>query len=88
MTRVPLDETLAEYEFEVCDLLALDEALAQLGTIDARMARVVELRFFAGLSEIETADVLGVSVPTVRREWRLARQWLYGVLVGRHSSDA
>ena len=88
MTRVSLDETLAEYEVEVLDLLAVDEALASLGGLDARMARVVELRFFAGLSEIDTADVLGVSVPTVRREWRLARQWLYGAMVGRYSGDA
>lgn len=57
-------------------LIALDEALAQLATLDVRQARVVEARIFAGLTVEETADVLGVSVPTVQRDWRAARAWL------------
>ena len=58
------------------ELLALDEALDRLAALDARQARVVELRFFAGLTSQETAGVLGVSVPTVERDWRAARAWL------------
>jgi len=58
------------------EVLALHEALGRLEALDARQAAVVEVRFFAGLTLDETADVLGVSVPTVVRDWRLARVWL------------
>lgn len=59
------------------DLLALDEALTSLETLDPRKAAVVELRFFAGLNLEETADQLGISPETVGREWRRAKAWLY-----------
>ena len=59
------------------DVLALDEALAKLATIDAQKARVVELRFFGGLSVDETAATLGVSASTVDRDWVFARTWLH-----------
>jgi RNA polymerase sigma factor (TIGR02999 family) len=59
------------------DLLALDEVLRTLESFAPRQGRIVELRFFGGLSLEETADVLGVSVGTVRRDWSLARAWLY-----------
>ena len=59
------------------DLLALDEALHELGDLDAQQARVVELRFLGGLTVEETASVLDVSTPTVKREWAMARGWLY-----------
>jgi RNA polymerase sigma-70 factor (ECF subfamily) len=59
------------------DFLALDDALQTLESFAPRQARIVELRFFAGLSLEETAEVLGVSVGTVRRDWSLARAWLY-----------
>jgi RNA polymerase sigma factor (TIGR02999 family) len=62
---------------ESTDLVQLDDALKQLEGIDARKSRVVELRFFAGLSLEEAAQVLGVSIATVRRDWSLARAWLY-----------
>ena len=62
------------------DLLALDEVLAKLENADPRAARVVELRFFGGLSEEEVAEALGVSVITVKRDWRAARAWLVGRL--------
>lgn len=62
------------------EFMALDEALAQLEAIDPRQARIVEMRFIAGLSEEEIARVLGVSVRTVKRDWRIARAWLYGTL--------
>jgi RNA polymerase sigma factor (TIGR02999 family) len=61
-------------------LLALDEALESLGRMDARLARVVECRFFAGLSEAETAEALGVSQRTVARDWQMARAWLHEAL--------
>jgi RNA polymerase sigma-70 factor, ECF subfamily len=64
------------------DLLRLDEALGALGEIDARKSRVVELRFFAGLSVEETAAVLDISERTVVREWNLARAWLYREIQG------
>ena len=65
------------------DLVELDEALTTLASLDARHARVVELRFFGGLSHEETAHVLNVSVATVRRDWRLARAWLFRELRAR-----
>jgi RNA polymerase sigma factor (TIGR02999 family) len=58
------------------ELLALDAALTELGRLDARQAKVVELRFFAGLSVEETAEVVGISTATVKREWRTARAFL------------
>jgi RNA polymerase sigma factor (TIGR02999 family) len=59
------------------DLLALDEALDGLGRIDSQQRRIVELRYFGGLSIEETAQVLGISPATVKREWRMARAWLH-----------
>jgi RNA polymerase sigma factor (TIGR02999 family) len=58
------------------ELVALDEALERLADIDGRQASVVTYRFFGGLTQQEIAEVLGVSVPTVRRDWRIARAWL------------
>lgn len=58
------------------DLLALDEALTRLAALAERPAKVVELRFFGGLTQEETAEALGVSVPTVQRDWQTARAWL------------
>lgn len=57
-------------------LLAIDQALERLGEIDERLPRVVECRFFTGLSEEETAEALGVSTRTVERDWKRARAWL------------
>lgn len=62
------------------ELIALDEALNALAEVDPRKARIVELRFFAGLDVKETAEVVGVSPETVMRDWRLARAWLLGEL--------
>ena len=59
------------------NVLALDEALQQLATFDPRKCQIVELRFFGGLSETETAEVMKLSLRTVQREWNLARAWLY-----------
>jgi DNA-directed RNA polymerase specialized sigma24 family protein len=68
------------------DLIALDSALDRLTAFDARKSRIVEMRFFAGLSVEETAAVLDVSVETVLRDWRLAKVWLFREL-GGDSSD-
>jgi RNA polymerase sigma factor (TIGR02999 family) len=76
--HVTLDENIAAPlpEHASLDLVALDGALDALGAIDARKVRVVELRFFAGLTVAETAAVLEVSPDTVARDWRMARSWL------------
>ena len=74
--RVTFDEALAVTNEPGQDLVALDEALQALATVDARKARVIELRFFGGLSVEETATVLAVSVDTVMRDWKLAKAWL------------
>ena len=65
------------------DVLMLDEALSKLEQADGRAAKVVELRFFGGLREQEVADVLGVSVITVKRDWKVARAWLVDQLQSR-----
>lgn len=75
--KVPLLESIAITTDRCADLIALDEALVDLERIDPRKARIVELRFFAGLSVEETAQAMDVSVPTVHREVRMAETWLY-----------
>lgn len=74
--RVELTEAGAAVEPEDLDMVALDEALKKLAVVDERKHRVVELRFFAGLSVDEVAEVLGVSKTTVESDWRAARAWL------------
>ena len=86
--RVPV-ETLVSVEGEPSlDLVALDQALERLSSVDSRMARTVELRYFAGLSVEETADVLEVASATVKREWSLARAWLRRELGGAEAAPA
>ena len=75
--RVTLADDVAEAGPLDLDLLALDRALEELAALDARRARLVELRYFGGLSLDETAAALGVSAATVSREWQLARAWLH-----------
>jgi RNA polymerase sigma factor (TIGR02999 family) len=75
--RVTLDDDLAVANGEVTDVVALDDALTRLAGLDPRQAQIVELRYFGGLTEEETAEALGVSVRTVRRDWVLARAWLF-----------
>ncbi len=75
--KISLDECAAESEMKPDDLVALDDALQDLAKLDLRQCHIVELRFFAGLTNEETAEALGVSATTVKREWRLARFWLY-----------
>jgi RNA polymerase sigma factor (TIGR02999 family) len=75
--KVALEDDAASVQPREIDLIALDEALSRLAALDARQAQVVELRFFGGLTEEEIAEMLGVSVITVKRDWRIARASLY-----------
>lgn len=81
--RIPLDEALVVSPEPTLDLEGLDDALNQLAKLDAQKARVVELRFFAGLTVEQTALALGVSPSTVARDWQFARVWLSHKLDGR-----
>jgi RNA polymerase sigma factor (TIGR02999 family) len=80
---VSLDEAALVSDEKGDDLVALDEALGLLAELDARQSKVVELRFFGGLSVDETAEVLKVSSGTVRRDWSLARAWLHRELAAK-----
>jgi RNA polymerase sigma factor (TIGR02999 family) len=86
--RVALDEALGVAQARGIEVLALDEALDALARIDRRKSRVVELRYFGGLDIEETAEVLGVSVDTVKRDWRMARAWLLAQLTGTSRSSS
>ena len=77
---VTLDEAMIAGEPRSIDVLALDEALNRLARLDERQARIVELRYFAGLSVEETAEVTALSPATVKREWAMARAWLHAEL--------
>lgn len=83
--HVSLDDGLVFSDDRSAELIALDDALTALAKLDERKSRIVELRYFGGLSVEETAEVLQVSVATVDREWRRARAWLYTELNQRGS---
>ncbi len=74
--KLPLDEALDAYVEQEVDLISLDDALSELSKLSERKGRIVELRFFAGLTVEEIAHVLGVSKTTVESDWRMARAWL------------
>ena len=79
--KLPLEEELLVVSHgRSAELVALDDALAELAKFDADKAKLVELRYFVGLSIEETAEVMGVSVATVNRQWRLAKAWLFNQL--------
>jgi RNA polymerase sigma factor (TIGR02999 family) len=78
--RISFDEAMVVSQERGADLNALDEALERLTAIDSRKGKVVELRFFGGLSVDETAEALGISAVTVMREWSMAKAWLYNSL--------
>jgi len=84
--QVSLDEAALISEQKGEEMIALDEALTKLAAIDARKVKIVELRYFSGLSAEETATVLGVSEITVKREWLKAKAWLYREL-SQETSD-
>lgn len=75
--QISLTDAATIAQEQAVDLLALDEALQRLATVDPRKCHVVELRFFGGLTLEETAEVLHLSTPTIEREWRAARAWLH-----------
>lgn len=77
-----LEEAIATPRRREVDLVALDDALDSLAKLDERQSRMVELRFFGGLSIEETSEVLGISAPTVKREWASARAWLFREISG------
>jgi len=82
--RVTLDEAVASVEPAAqVDVIALDDALTRLAALDPQQARIVELRYFGGLSVEETADTIGISPATVKRDWTVARAWLLRELEGR-----
>jgi RNA polymerase sigma-70 factor, ECF subfamily len=87
LTRVALDEAAAVIDERAIEVLALDEALSKLERFAPRKCRVVELRFFGGLSIEETAVALEVSVDIVKREWRTAKLWLLGALTGAEGAS-
>jgi RNA polymerase sigma factor (TIGR02999 family) len=81
--RVELNDWHASERPAMEQMLILDEALRHLAEMDPRQARMVEMRYFGGLTEEETAAVLGISVRTVKRDWNSARAWLQGQLGGK-----
>ena len=86
--KVSLDQAVLVRPEAPEQFLALDEALERLAKRDPRQARIVELRYFGGLSEEETAEVLEISVRTVKRDWSVARAWLYQQLNPQPARDA
>jgi len=78
--KIELDEALIFTAGRGVDLIALDESLDELAKIDPKQAQIVELRFYTGLKVEEIAELLGVSDSTVKREWRMAKAWLYDKL--------
>ncbi|HEX8556666.1 MAG TPA: sigma-70 family RNA polymerase sigma factor [Pyrinomonadaceae bacterium] len=86
--RLALDEALVVSAERDADLIALDEALEELSKLDPRKGRIVELRFFGGLSVEETAEYLNISGVTVMREWARAKAWLYRELNAAEGGDA
>jgi RNA polymerase sigma-70 factor, ECF subfamily len=86
--KLSLDEGLLLTQARSAELVAIDSALDRLAKLDPRQARIVELRFFGGLSVEETAKVVGISAKTVKRDWSVARAWLYEELRTDHGDDA
>jgi RNA polymerase sigma factor (TIGR02999 family) len=80
--RVSLSEVTIKADARDLDIVALDEALERLARIDEQQSRIVELRFFSGLTVEETAEVLGISPATVKRDWSMAKAWLHREISG------
>jgi RNA polymerase sigma factor (TIGR02999 family) len=84
--RLEIDEALALPQQIDVDVVALDKALNELSELDAQQGRIVELRFFGGLTIEDTSEVLGISPATVKRDWVTARAWLYRAMTGEASA--
>ena len=87
MVQVSLDEALLGTSARQVDLLDLDRALSTLSRFDMRKSRVVELRYFGGLSVEETATVLQISPETVLRDWKMAKTWLFRELTAKNAAS-
>lgn len=85
--KVSIDGAVVFSEQQSAEVLAVDESLQRLEKVDPRQARVVELRFFGGLNVDEIAEILKVSDKTVKRDWSVARAWLYADMKKRHGTD-
>jgi RNA polymerase sigma-70 factor, ECF subfamily len=81
---VPIDEVLVFAPEQSAELVRLDQAVERLTKIDPRQGKIVELRFFGGLTVEQAADVLGISPKTVKRDWSMAKAWLHGELKKNH----
>jgi RNA polymerase sigma factor (TIGR02999 family) len=88
VTKLAIAEEVAAIEMQNVDLIALDTSLTKLGQIDPQQCRIVELRFFSGLSIEDTADALSISPATVKRDWAMAKAWLYREISGSPASEA
>jgi RNA polymerase sigma factor (TIGR02999 family) len=86
--RISLDDTLLFSEDQAAELVAFDEALSRLAALDERKCRIIEMRSFGGMSVEETAEALGVSVPTIKRDMRLAKAWLRRELQLHEETDS
>jgi RNA polymerase sigma factor (TIGR02999 family) len=86
--RVPLEDQQVFVQADPSEMLALDEALTALAQLDPRLTRIVELRYFTGCSVEETAELIGVSAATIKRDWSYARAWLYDRIQGRAQLEA
>ena len=84
-TRLVLDDAVSFAQTREVDLVLLDQALDKLHTLDPKQAKIVEMRFFGGLTTEEVAEVLNISDSTVKREWRVAKAWLHNQLSGSES---
>lgn len=80
--KLSLDENIDKAAERSAELISLDDALTELSTIDELKSRIVELRYFGGLTVEETAEVLGVTPVTINRHWRMAKAWLFGKMQG------
>jgi len=88
VTKLAIAEEVAAIEMQNVDLIALDTSLTKLEQIDPQQCRIVELRFFSGLSIEDTADALSISPATVKRDWAMAKAWLYREISGSPASEA
>ncbi len=86
--KVPVDDVTLATPDPSIEILALNRALDRLAEVDPQQSQVVELRYFGGLTEDETAEVLGISSKTVQRDWKVAKAWLFGELTGSTENGA
>jgi len=86
--KVPIDDAIIVSDDNCEEVIAVDQALIRLAERDPRLSRIVELKFFAGLTEDEIGEALGISPRTVKRDWKVAKAWLHGELFGVKADDS